>query len=1023
MSFRCVVSALVCSTALFLFSGCGGPSSGGNTTTPPASAPTLTAVAPASAVAGSAATTVTLTGTNFLPSTTVEVAGTNVARTYVSATSLTAVIPATQLATAGSLSIVAKNGSDASAPVSFTVTAPAAAPTLTAVTPASAAAGSAATTITLTGTNFLSTTTVEVSGTAVAATYVSATSMTAVIPAGKLASAGSLGIVAKNGTAASGSVPFTVTAPAFAPTISSISPASFNVGSPAITVVLTGANFLSTTTVEVDGTAVATTYLSPASISFVMPAAKLASAGTISVVAKNGGAASPAIPQPVNNATPVITSLSPASFQAGTTGTPTVTITGTGFLSSSTITVNGVTHVATYLSNTQLTTKLSAADIATAATLPLVVHNPSPGGGDSAPADISITAGLALTAISPSTLPPGGTTPVTITLTGTGFTPTTHLEFNGNDHSSTYVNSTTITFVLSPSEQGPDNHPVRLRTDNYPSSLHTAYLYLYIPFAITLSSVQPAMLYTRSGDTTIHLYGANMPPDPLVHWKFVANSTIQDTSFTGTRVSANEITVTVPTNVLTLEGSPSIWITSASLSQGSGTIYIRLVDSGFVSFSTSKITYSAANGKFYITPGLGAPASYASTVVPFDPVKQILDIPIPVAGPPGQTAVSDDGVYLWVSLPSLGAVQRVNLTTGVADPPFSLPPVPGGSNPSAICLLPIPGQPNSVFLSIFYNLVAQPYKVGIFDAGVLRGSFLDRYVGWASVDTTKSEISAVGVNSYTIFGYNSTGLTQKLAHDDSNVLTAEGYPDIAVAGGNFYTSFGRAFSLADGTLVAGSYAAGTVAADTTLNKLYTVDSQGSLGSSVEMNYVDALHTYSLSTGVPVLSNELPLLILIGTLHWGPERMPINLTRWGTNGLAFRSLNGMYSLRSVAGAPVSSTDLAVTATSSGTPAQNVATTYTATVLNNGGPATNVLLSTMFSDNTTFTSVSTTAGSCSVQIQVRCSLGSLASGASATVTYTVVHSAAGPAGFSWKADSTEPDSYTNDNTAVIAVNVSN
>ena len=84
---------------------------------------------------------------------------------------------------------------------------------------------------------------------------------------------------------------------------------------------------------------------------------------------------------------PVLTTLSPSSANVGAAA-QTLTINGTNFLSTSTVTYNGVAHTATFVSATQLTIPLSAADQATAGTYPVVVSNPSPGGGASNPPEL-----------------------------------------------------------------------------------------------------------------------------------------------------------------------------------------------------------------------------------------------------------------------------------------------------------------------------------------------------------------------------------------------------------------------------------------------------------------------------------------------------------------------------------------------------------------------------------------------------------------------------------------------------------
>ena len=94
--------------------------------------------------------------------------------------------------------------------------------------------------------------------------------------------------------------------------------------------------------------------------------------------APGGGNSSP-LNFAVNNPAPTLSSLSPASAVAGASS-QTLTLTGTNFVASSTVTYNGVGHAATLLSSTKLTISLSATDQATAGSYAVVVTNPAPGG-------------------------------------------------------------------------------------------------------------------------------------------------------------------------------------------------------------------------------------------------------------------------------------------------------------------------------------------------------------------------------------------------------------------------------------------------------------------------------------------------------------------------------------------------------------------------------------------------------------------------------------------------------------------
>ena len=103
--------------------GCG---SGGGTGTTPASnpLPSLTSLSPASAVSGSAAVTLTVSGSDFVAASTVNWNGTALATTYVGAAQLTAVIPASDLASADTVNVTVDNpmpGGGASNGATFTI--------------------------------------------------------------------------------------------------------------------------------------------------------------------------------------------------------------------------------------------------------------------------------------------------------------------------------------------------------------------------------------------------------------------------------------------------------------------------------------------------------------------------------------------------------------------------------------------------------------------------------------------------------------------------------------------------------------------------------------------------------------------------------------------------------------------------------------------------------------------------------------------------------------------------------------
>lgn len=116
-----------------------------------------------------------------------------------------------------------------------------------------------------------------------------------------------------------------------------------------------------------------------------------------------------------NNPVPSISSLSPTQQAAGSQS-QTLTVNGSGFISGSSVTYNGTAHTASVASGSQLTISLTASDLLTTGQFPVVVTNPSPGGGASSAMNFNVVTGT-----------PTGTFPVTVTATsGVAPNQTTH---------------------------------------------------------------------------------------------------------------------------------------------------------------------------------------------------------------------------------------------------------------------------------------------------------------------------------------------------------------------------------------------------------------------------------------------------------------------------------------------------------------------------------------------------------------------------------------------------------------------
>ncbi len=111
--------------SLLLVAGCGGGTSPSSINQPTSSGPTITTISPNSTVAGGAALTLTINGTNFVAASTVNFGGSAPATTFVNSTQLTAAIPAASIASTGTLAVTVTNpapGRGTSKAINFTIT-------------------------------------------------------------------------------------------------------------------------------------------------------------------------------------------------------------------------------------------------------------------------------------------------------------------------------------------------------------------------------------------------------------------------------------------------------------------------------------------------------------------------------------------------------------------------------------------------------------------------------------------------------------------------------------------------------------------------------------------------------------------------------------------------------------------------------------------------------------------------------------------------------------------------------------
>ena len=231
------------------------------------------------------------------------------------------------------------------------------------------------------------------------------------------------------------------------PALTALTPNSATVGGPALTLTITGSNFVSASAVQWNGSARPTTFVSATSLKAAITAADIATAGTASATVSNpapgGGNALAALTFSIDNPIPTLASLAPNAAVAGTDAFV-LTVTGTNFVSTSTVQWNGTARTTTFVSSTSLQAAITAADIATPGTASVTISNPAPGGGASAPATFTILVPPpTITLMTPSSAIKGGAA-FTVAITGTKFEASSVVNWNGSPRATTFVSATSL---------------------------------------------------------------------------------------------------------------------------------------------------------------------------------------------------------------------------------------------------------------------------------------------------------------------------------------------------------------------------------------------------------------------------------------------------------------------------------------------------------------------------------------------------------------------------------------------------
>jgi len=330
------------------------------------------------------------------------------------------------------------------------------------------------------------------------------------------------------------------------PNISSVSPSSFPAGN--FTLTVDGVGFVSGSVVSFDGTPRSTTFVNITRLTVPVFASDLTSARQIAVtVLTPGFPESTSAPLTIAVIPPVITSITPSSVAAGELGT-TLTVNGTGFSSSSVISVGGTPHLTQFDAATgSVSTSILASELTTATTLDVTV------------ADRGITSNVmkltvarpSISSLTPSSIN-AGSAALTLTVHGTNFVPSSKIVLNGTELTTTVNPDGSLSATLTTADlEVPRILPVVVRNTAGAESF-PALLSILSPGQPSILQINPQTITAGAQSQELIVTGINF----LTSSRIAVNGTPRQTTF----VSSNELRTTLTAADLATAGSLSITV-------------------------------------------------------------------------------------------------------------------------------------------------------------------------------------------------------------------------------------------------------------------------------------------------------------------------------------------------------------------------------------------------------------------------------------------------------------------------------
>lgn len=328
----------------------------------------------------------------------------------------------------------------------------------------------------------------------------------------------------------------------------------------------------------------------------------------------------------------------------------------------------------------------------------------------------------------------------------------------------------------------------------------------------------------------------------------------------------------IAASIILLLGSASLAVVPVSFMQDQATI---------LQLETKDFLYDPHRRVIYATIPSNA-STYKNTLAVINPATGVISTTRAVGANPNALALSDDGRYLYIGLDGTSTIKRFQLPDWSSDLEFTLNTTDEYAR-RAIQIKIMPGRPRSVVVIRRMGDYAGSDEIVVYDDGVpraqtIRGTDVE-FVSPTQIYVLEAESSFPDFYQVTV--------TENGLENQTRIWGMTVYPttDIVVENGLLYTNIGEVIDPSARALEATYHLP--------LNWLGAIYPDASIGRNfvvgADFHLFDRQHT------IRVYSQQNHTLL--GELSVrGAAYGPLELLRWGADGLAFRTLTHVVLVR-------------------------------------------------------------------------------------------------------------------------------